>query len=148
MKMIAFPRTLSRFIAVDSILIPILIIIDQTAKHFARETYPNYLGPFNLPAHQLILIVLAFALSLLLLIWLLSSPKQQLSLTIPLALIISGGFSNALDRLIYSYVKDIIALPYSITINLADLFITVGVVAVLIHLFFRRLQTHELIKPP
>ena len=59
---------------------------------------------------------------------------------LPLVLILSGGFGNLIDRVFFGYVIDFIHVFYGIysfyVFNLADSFITLGVVIYLYYLIF------------
>jgi signal peptidase II len=48
------------------------------------------------------------------------------------ALVISGGVSNVFERLFIGYVRDIIQIPFGGIINLADIYISFGIVLLLI----------------
>ena len=53
-------------------------------------------------------------------------------------LILSGAFGNLIDRLVYGYVRDFIDFGFFPTFNLADVFLSVGVVLVV--LYWRRVR--------
>ena len=59
---------------------------------------------------------------------------------LPLVLILSGGLGNLIDRVLFGYVIDFIHVFYGIysfyVFNLADSFITIGVVIYLYYLIF------------
>ena len=59
---------------------------------------------------------------------------------LPLVLILSGGLGNLIDRVLFGYVIDFIHVFYGIysfyVFNLADTFITIGVVIYLYYLIF------------
>ncbi len=57
-----------------------------------------------------------------------------------LALILAGAMGNLVDRLIYGYVIDFIEFSFWPTFNLADSFITIGVLSMVIHLIPAKTQ--------
>ena len=66
-------------------------------------------------------------------------PKHQLEL-ISLLLIISGGLGNLIDRVLLGYVVDFVHVFYQYysfyVFNMADSYITVGIIFYLSHFFF------------
>ncbi|MBS3118468.1 signal peptidase II [Candidatus Woesearchaeota archaeon] len=62
--------------------------------------------------------------------------KEELTLwpQIFLALILAGAAGNLIDRLIFGYVTDFIAFSFWPTFNLADSFITTGVLSMIVYL--------------
>lgn len=58
-----------------------------------------------------------------------------------IAFIISGAIGNLVDRLFLGYVRDFISIRlFSFVFNLADLFITVGVICFVIYLMISAIQ--------
>lgn len=84
-------------------------------------------------AQPLMLVAIAAAMSLVLLvfIWRSESPLQRITL----GMILGGAFGNIVDRLRFGAVRDVIDLHWSgwhwPTFNLADAFITIGVLIIL-----------------
>ena len=63
--------------------------------------------------------------------------KQGTMFYISAALLIGGGISNMIDRLLYGYVVDYISLSFFPPVcNFADYCVTAGVIMLLIYLFF------------
>ncbi len=81
-------------------------------------------------------VILAIAVSLILIIWLTRLPQQARWLACALALILGGAVGNLWDRLYYGYVIDFIQVYYDQwyfpAFNLADSAITVGAVMLII----------------
>lgn len=76
---------------------------------------------------------LVFGLSVILLVWVSffcwrSFKKRQGLLFFAWALILIGGFSNFLDRFIHGAVIDWWEMPWGAVINLADVYIFVGII--------------------
>lgn len=64
--------------------------------------------------------------------------------TLGLALIISGAIGNLIDRLFLGYVRDFIAIRlFSFVFNLADLFITFGVIFFVIYLIISMVNEYK-----
>ena len=58
-----------------------------------------------------------------------------------IGLIISGAIGNLIDRLFLGYVRDFISIRlFSFVFNLADLFITVGVICFLVYLIINMIK--------
>src|SRR3989338_1604592 len=79
---------------------------------------------FSLPFPNLLTGLLTAAIIVLLVRCLIKSPSRQISR--PLALVIIGAFSNLLDRIKLGGVLDFINLPFWPSFNLADSYIAIG----------------------
>lgn len=138
-----------------------VLITDQVAKYIAshyllfNESF--YLLPFfNLTlAHNKgaafsflsesgifatwLFIATALIISSLLSVWLHRVPKNNIWLSVALALILGGAIGNLLDRILYGYVIDFIHLhlkSWSWPIfNIADMAITCGALMLIVDLF-------------
>jgi signal peptidase II len=81
-------------------------------------------------------IVLASAVSLVLLVWLIRLPREEWLTGLSLGLIIGGAIGNLIDRIQQGYVVDFIDVYYGDwhfpAFNVADSAITVGVVLLLL----------------
>ncbi len=114
-----------------SILTLLLIISDQATKFLATKYLPiskNTGIAFGIPVPQLLLIVLTVALLGVLVYFI----RKELNLKKHLAqvltaAVLAGGISNLVDRLYHGYVIDFIAVSYWPTFNLADIYITAGI---------------------
>jgi signal peptidase II len=86
--------------------------------------------------YNLVTILIGFVISTLFYIFIVSKKLDKLIFSI----IIGGAFGNFYDRLFYSAVPDFIDLHYKsfhwFTFNVADIFITLGIIAFLIKGFF------------
>ena len=81
---------------------------------------------------------LTLFVSLVLVVWLRRLPAGQARLALALSLILGGAAGNLIDRVVYGYVIDFITVPYWTSFNLADIYITVGILLVII--FYGRLK--------
>lgn len=109
----------------------------------------NYGAAFSLLAEaggwqRWFLTGLAFIVSILLIIWLARTSKQQILLAISLMLILGGAIGNMLDRIIFGYVIDFIDIYYQNwhwpAFNIADTAITLGAIGLLIETFWGKSQ--------
>ena len=145
--------------AYAGLLILILFIFDQYSKYLIRINFdlfqqknvfyfldfvyiPNYGAAFNILNNESLNLGFVFSLLVLLiclyLVWLIFINQERPNKTqlISLSLILAGGFGNLFDRVFLGHVVDFIAItlnPY--VFNLADVFITIGIVLYLINYF-------------
>lgn len=109
------------------ILVFSIILLDQITKSLALRFLPTACNTgFAFGIYQGIFNGLIAALVLLVVIWALFKEQKKL-VYFSLALVIGGGASNILDRLIRGCVIDFIDLKIWPAFNLADAAITVGV---------------------
>ncbi len=146
-----------------------VVTLDQWSKNRIRKTIPldgrirlnaflnltdveNRGAAFNfLNGHSawpnLLFLGLASLVSTVILFWILSLPKAQRRLSLPLCLILGGAVGNALDRLRFGYVIDFIQVHYGIwyypAFNVADSAITVGACLLLWHFLRPGSRTHR-----
>ena len=82
---------------------------------------------------------LAFAISIMITIWILRLGKQELLLAVALSLVLGGAIGNLIDRVAYGYVIDFLDIYYKDwhwpAFNIADSAICVGVGLMLIESF-------------
>lgn len=85
-------------------------------------------------------VVLAIAVSVVILVWLRYSQRSQKTFCAGVALILGGAIGNVLDRVLYGYVIDFLDFHWSGShfpaFNVADSAITVGVILTLWFSFF------------
>lgn len=106
---------------------------------FELEYSQNTGIAFGLPIPQIILIPVAF----ILMIFIFFFAKKELNLEkniskTAIALILGGALGNLIDRLVYGYVIDFIAVWEWPNFNLADIYISVGVLLILV--FYGRIR--------
>jgi len=108
---------------------PITII-----ENFFLFTYSENEGiAFGISFPKILLII--FIIILLVLVYYLGKKELNLNKTlsqISISLIIAGGFSNLIDRLVHGFVIDFISIWIWPTFNIADIYITVGVLLILV----------------
>ncbi|MEK7581262.1 MAG: signal peptidase II [Patescibacteria group bacterium] len=118
-----------KLVQILAFAVPVLVA-DQVTKRVAIQYFPvacNSGGPFGLDFKPLVVSVL----TLLLFGYLIGAESRKLRI-FGYSLIIAGGVSNLLDRLIYGCVRDFISLTRVFpTFNLADFILTLGVLVVL-----------------
>ena len=101
----------------------ILFLLDQTTKRLAINQNLSYQQNSNL-----IFLIPSIIIFPILFIWFKKTRNPGL------LLILTGGLSNLLDRLILGYVTDWLFLPFfpHSIFNLADLYITLGLILSLV----------------
>jgi len=118
-----------------------IIVFDQISKALAVKFLPTVcnLGfafgvfPFSNLLSTVLIIVILVSIAILFL--------NQKGQSFALALILGGGFSNLVDRLIRGCVVDFVKWPVFANLpafNLADAAITVGVVLLILNIIKRR----------
>ena len=119
---------LGKYLIVQYLKAPLPVFED-----FFKLEYSQNTGiAFGLPIPQKILIPGAFILMIAIFFF----AKKELNLDkgitrIALALILGGALGNLIDRLAYGYVIDFIAIWEWPNFNLADIYITLGVLLIL-----------------
>jgi signal peptidase II len=85
---------------------------------------------------------LALAVSAMLVWWLRQTPRRQLSVAVPYALILGGAIGNVIDRLRFGHVVDFVDVHWGgwhfPAFNVADAAISVGAVWLIVGLLFAR----------
>lgn len=143
------------------ILLSLLVFFDQISKHLIKtyctediiviENFFSLISRFNTGAAwsflagkswaQPFFIVLTFiSLIIILLFYLYANKKGYKLVKIALILVSAGAIGNLIDRLRMGGVVDFLSFKfgnyYFPTFNLADSFITIGIILVVIHLLF------------
>lgn len=132
-----FEKIKSRGFAHGIFVIGVLIAIDQIVKYLIlvkNIVYTcNYGIAFGikLPILLLVIIWLPIMFYVIYLWW--QKLNEKFFRQLPFLLIISGGLGNIIDRIIHGCVIDYIPFLNISTFNLADAFITIGVVIILIN---------------
>ena len=123
-----------------------ILVLDQSLKNWALLRLPeeggrlnslvsfrlhkNYGIAFDIPAPQS-LIILVTLLIIFAAVYGLIVYKNQLRVAVPLFLITAGGLGNLFDRVVHGFTVDYIILFTRSAINLSDVMIIVGVLALL-----------------
>jgi signal peptidase II len=107
-------------------LFAVLVIFDQIAKHLVSTSFCNKNLAWSLPLPGGFFYVIWTAVVIGLMYFLLNtkSPSQKIFFV----LILSGAFSNIIDRIRLGCVVDYIDLKFFPVFNLADAYITVGLI--------------------
>jgi len=108
-------------------LINDLFTFNFSANHFIAFSLPLY-GPWlNLIIGLIILILIHFLIKAI--------KNKEKIITAGLSLILTGAISNLIDRLLFGYVIDYLYLKYFTIFNLADVYISVGAILIIISLY-------------
>lgn len=138
-----------------TIIIFALILIDQITKYLIRinfqegETLPiisdifhltyvrNRGAAFSIFENIEIVTILIPIIIIILAIAFLIYYKNKISkvMLISMSLIIAGGLSNLIDRVIFGYVTDMIDFRFFPVFNIADIAVTLGCILIIISLF-------------
>ena len=89
--------------------------------------------------YSFLFIWLNFFIIIYLFLYFISGLKKK-NLLLPLALILGGAISNLLDRFFYGGVLDYLNFRSFPTFNIADIYITFGIILILKDAFFRKKQ--------
>jgi signal peptidase II len=91
-------------------------------------------------------IIIALAVSALVMWWLKQTNKEQIILPVAFSLIIGGAMGNAYDRLVHGYVIDFLVLYYQDwywpAFNVADSAICIGAVLLIVDMFKNKEEKH------
>lgn len=130
----------------------LLAILDQFTKYLATNFFSEYVHQnhaiaFSLPLPKVLIIPATFLFIILLTYF----GAKEFNLKKPLAtsafaLILGGGLGNLIDRFTLGYVIDFISIWKWPVFNLADVFVTVGVLMILaFYGTIKREAKHEVI---
>jgi signal peptidase II len=130
----------------------LLLVIDQVTKHWVAGTFDYRESLFVLPFFNLTYVhnegaafsfladqggwqrwfftAIASIASIVFLVWMAKTPKQQRLLSIAFALILSGAVGNLIDRALFGYVIDFLDFHWAgyhfAAFNIADSAIFIG----------------------
>lgn len=120
----------------------LLILLDQSTKYLAVKYLSiskNTGIAFGIPIPQSILILTTVVLLFVLLYFIQKELNFKKVFTqIVAACVFAGGLSNLGDRLYHGHVIDFITVPYWPSFNLADIFITGGILLLIV--FYGKLK--------
>ena len=113
-----------------------LVFFDQAAKHFAHNIFRNAVFAFSIPL-PVWLIYFVYAGVVLAMVYYTATQYNFFSFTSKIAwtFIFAGAVSNIIERIFLGYVRDFIYIHFlQLTgiYNLADFFIIIGIVILLI----------------
>ena len=124
-----------------------VVFVDQLSKllaiYFYGDVVKNRGGAFGIFAQQNLLFTLisvVIVTGLILFALKKSHGLTNMAMRYALLLVIGGGISNILDRILRGYVIDFIKLPLWPSFNLADGAICVGVATILWYSFFEKTE--------
>ncbi|MBE0482675.1 MAG: lipoprotein signal peptidase [Bacterioplanes sp.] len=108
--------------------VEILPVLDFTLLHNPGAAFSMLA---NQPGWQrCFLSLIAAGVSVMLVVWIVRTPREQVWLPVALALILGGAVGNLFDRVVYGYVIDFISVHYNgrffPAFNIADSAISVG----------------------
>lgn len=152
-------------------LTAVVVLLDQLSKHFVQGQLSPYQrlavitgyfdwtllynkgAAFSFLAGQSgwqrwLFLLLAVAISLVLLVWLKRLKAGQRWLAIALSLILGGAVGNFIDRLLHGQVVDFVLVHwhdawYYPAFNLADSAITVGVIMLAVDILINKREQHD-----
>jgi len=132
---LAFVDQITKIVAFEEFQTPLPII-----KSFFRLSYAENTGiAFSIPIPYMILIIVNVLLLILIIFFTVKELKTEKSLTkISIALLLGGGIGNLIDRLFRGYVIDFISIWKYPSFNFADIYVTLGVILLLI--FYKKIK--------
>lgn len=108
------------------------MVCDRVAKSVGSGLI-NSAGPFSLPVNFDVLVCLAVVIVLFIAYLFLRSWQRESRVeSLALGLMLVGGISNVYDRLSVGGVIDVIHIAHVMSFNLADVYLTVGVLLLLV----------------
>lgn len=137
-SLLAFTDQITKYIAVEFLEKPFTIIENFFILNLAYN--PGIAFSIDIPS-QIVLLI-----NIILLVIIIALAGKEVDLEkglsqISLAFIIGGGFGNMIDRISKGFVVDFISIWQYPTFNLADIYITLGVL--LIVLFYGKIKLLE-----
>lgn len=121
-----------------ALIAAVLLLSDQAVKYLfsgSLSAYCNPNGPWGMPVDNGLLIVVMTAV--------LSGAAYLFRKTktvvpgIALALIVAGGLSNIIDRIVSGCVRDFSLVAWFPAFNPADVYLTIGAAVLIGHLFLQ-----------
>lgn len=125
------------------LLVGLVIFLDQISKILVLRYYPslasiNHNGSFSLAwgVDYLYVSIISLLIFLIAIYYL----EREISKKIGFVFIVSGGISNVIDRIRLDGVVDFLHSPFWPTFNIADSFITIGAIIIIIELIIQRVR--------
>jgi len=121
-------------------IIPVLIIFDIITKYYFKNkhiTIGKYLSfnytdntgaIFGILKNNNVFFIILTIIIIILLVYLIKKEKKY---QIELSIILAGAIGNLIDGIIYGYVIDFIHVKYWYVFNLADAYITIGIIFII-----------------
>lgn len=122
-----------------------LIAIDQCVKWFVLQSHTvesscNYGIAMGIILPSIVFLSLWSVIMVIVIYFWIQKLEKSFTRQLPFILILSGGISNIVDRLLYGCVVDYIPFLNISSFNIADTFITVGAGLILWQSFFKQDQ--------
>lgn len=128
-----FTIQVSSFILLDQITKALLASRDFFFGPIKVELVKNHGLPFGLNSSSATsMIVTAIILSALIYYYFLNRNKFSSRDRIGYAFILGGAISNIIDRIVFGYVRDYLDLSLTFVFNLADVFIVIGIIILIL----------------
>jgi len=124
---------------IDQWLKQVGTLASQIGKHWGPINFVWYENPgiafsINLPSPIAIGLVIILLIILIRLFWLYRGGFGLY--LIGLLLVISGGFSNLIDKLRFGFVRDFVAIGWLPIFNFADIMIFIGLIMIIINISY------------
>lgn len=137
------------------------IVLDLLSKHFFAEYFESNSGDITIIPNFFVftflkntgaaygmfgdntiwLSVFSIVFIILIILYDIFNHQNSILYTLGMGFIISGAIGNLVDRLFLGYVRDFISIRlFSFVFNLADLFITIGVICFAVHLIMNMIK--------
>ena len=117
------------------LLILLLIIVDQFSKYLVRHPLFSrdgfYICNKGISFGVSVPSIIFWSVWLIIIVSILLYVFKKKSYILPFSFIISGGISNAIDRLVFGCVIDFIDFKFWPVFNFADAFITIGAIMII-----------------
>jgi signal peptidase II len=117
--------------------VEVLPVLDFTLLHNTGAAFSLLAGASGW--QRWFFIGLAFAVSVVLVVWIWRAPRGDKLLPLALSLILGGALGNVIDRIVHGYVVDFIHLhwgaAYFPAFNIADSAITIGAALLILDAF-------------
>ena len=141
-----FKNNITKILSLSSIVF-VLFVVDRLIKHFLIKTLSQgfFIGPnisidpfinkgiaFSIYLPFYFIVIITVVILVYLVFWLTKLiASQELARPFWLMLLLVGGVSNFLDRLVYEGVVDYLSIWIFPVFNLADVYISLAVIAIL-----------------
>lgn len=93
---------------------------------------PNYNFVFGIIAPHILVYIFYVLIAVIAVVWFIKHQQKNWILKLAFTLIVSGAVSNVLDRIYFGYVRDFIYIFWGNIFNLADIYITLGIILALV----------------
>ena len=99
----------------------------------------NYNLALGIKINSILLYVLVLSAIFLLIHFLYKNyQKQNFTNILIITIVLCGAISNLLDRVLHGFVIDFISVPWFSVFNFADCYITIGICALVVRIYFKK----------